>query len=188
MKRSRHLSPSPGLHHPSEQPQGDCDLRARANQSLRSHFSVEHAITVGWTVAATALRQLGNVLPSYPFQPAPAVSFANHQSPGRLWLRLRRAVFFCGYCPDRPNSPCQVRSSAYFPGSLCQRRLRDAKQRKQWRNALKSPGPARFSGAMLGSATFLCQKAVSANDNWRRPRSWIRPTKHGSKTICRLLR
>jgi hypothetical protein len=66
--------------------------------------------------------------------------------------------------------------------------LRDAKQRKQWRNALKSLGPARFSGAMLGSAIFLCQKAVSANDNWRRPRSWIRPTKHGSKTICRLLR
>jgi hypothetical protein len=87
-----------------------------------------------------------------------------------------------------PNSSCQVRSSAYFPGSLCQRRLRDAKQRKRWRNALKSPGPARFSGAMLGSATFLCQKAVSANDNWRRPRSWIRPTKHGSKTICRLAR
>jgi len=37
---------------------------------LRSHFSVEHARTVGWTVAATALRQMGNVLPSYPFQPA----------------------------------------------------------------------------------------------------------------------
>ena len=52
-------------------PKGDCDLRARANQSLRSHFSVEHAITVGWTVAATALRQMGNVLPSYPFQSAP---------------------------------------------------------------------------------------------------------------------
>ena len=75
----------------SSHQEGDCDLRARANQSLRSHFSVEHAITVGWTVAATALRQMGNVLPSYPFQPAPAVSFANHQSPGRLGLRLRRA-------------------------------------------------------------------------------------------------
>jgi len=37
---------------------------------LRSHFSVEHARTVGWTVAATALRQMGNVLPSRPFQPA----------------------------------------------------------------------------------------------------------------------
>jgi hypothetical protein len=26
-ERSRHPSPSPGLHHPSEQPQGDCDLQ-----------------------------------------------------------------------------------------------------------------------------------------------------------------
>jgi hypothetical protein len=96
--------------------------------------------------------------------------------------------FFCGYCSHTPNSSCQVRSSAYFPGSLCQRRLRDVKPRKRWRNALKSLGPVRFSGAMLGSATFLCQKALSANDKWRRPRSWIRPTRHGSKTICRLLR
>src|SRR6267154_3972743 len=66
----------------SSHQEGDCDLRARANQSLRSHFSVEHAITVGWTVAATALRQTGNVLPSCPFQSAPLfhLLITNHQS------------------------------------------------------------------------------------------------------------
>ena len=53
--RSHHL----GCIIQANNPKGDCDLRARANQSLRSHFSVEHARTVGWTVAATACAKWG---------------------------------------------------------------------------------------------------------------------------------
>jgi hypothetical protein len=125
----------------------------------------------------------------------------NESLPGHLSKRLVPSLFALFalivavipflwrlFLPGTHYFPCQGQLSAYFPGSLCQRRLQDAKRRKQWRNALKSLGRGRFSGAKLESVIFLCQKAVSANDNWRRSRSWIRPTKHGSKTICRLLR
>jgi hypothetical protein len=44
--------------------------KATLNQSLRSNFSAERAMAVGWTVAATAGANRRTPCISYPFQPA----------------------------------------------------------------------------------------------------------------------
>ena len=73
--RSHHL----GCIIQANNPKGDCDLRARANQSLRSHFSVEHAITVGWTVAAPLAPNAERpAFLSLPISPAVYLLITNH--------------------------------------------------------------------------------------------------------------
>ena len=86
---------------------------ARANQSLRSHFSVEHARTVGWTVAATACAKRGtSCLPVPSNQPgcficeslitwSAWVAATPHCVPCVPPATLSRSEcgrVFCGYC------------------------------------------------------------------------------------------
>jgi len=80
---------------------------------------------------------------------------------------------------------CRWRLACYIPRSLCRNRLRDAKRKSRWLNALKSLDQAECCGPKPAAGTCLLQRAQSGSDNSRRLQLSMLLTKIGLKKTCR---
>lgn len=96
---------------------------------------------------------------------------------GRIRSIGRLGIFVTG--------ACRCRRACYIPRSLCRNRLRDAKRKSRWLNALKSLDRAKCCGPKLAAGTCLLQRARSGSGNSRRLQLSMPLTKIGLKKTYR---
>ena len=96
---------------------------------------------------------------------------------GRIRSIGRLGIFVTG--------ACRCRRACYIPRSLCRNRLRGAKRKSRWLNALKSLDRAKCCGPKLAAGTCLLQRARSGSGNSQRLRLSMPLTKIGLKKTYR---
>jgi hypothetical protein len=80
---------------------------------------------------------------------------------------------------------CRCRLACYIPRSLCRNRLRDAKRKSRWLNALKLVDQAKCCGPRQAAGTCLLLRAQSGSGNSRRLQLSMLLTKIGLKKTYR---